>query len=235
MEILATLLVIIAVTAVPVLVARFWWERTAERAREMQSVAARLGWRFSAHASFDSIPAVRKFPHFADGTHRRIRNFMSGLRGERQVAVFDYEYVDGYDRSSRRVLQTVVHVHTPDAACPRFELRPENARGRIGTLLGEQGIDLQEHPESSGAYVLQGLDEATVRGAFTPGVADFFAGNPSVHAEASGPDLFFWYGTYVNGHEVPALLDDALGLAARLQAGSHPPPADDAQPIKLSF
>jgi hypothetical protein len=193
LEIALILLVLVVSIAGVLLVAQFQRERKAERTREMQAVAARLGWPITAGASFDSIPAVRQFQLFAHGHHRQIRNFTSGVRGEHHVAVFDYDYMTGTGNSPQHWLQTVVNVHTPGVEHPRFELRPEQTLHRIGSVLGYQDIDFEPHPGFSRAFLLRGPDEAAIRRAFTPGVVDFFEGNPFVHAEASGPDLFFWH------------------------------------------
>lgn len=221
MEAVLVLLGIVVAIGGMLLVAQFHRERKAERTLEMQAVAARLGWPLTADASFDNVPAVRRFELFARGHHRQLRNFMSGLCGSHHVAVFDYEYATGVDRSSQQWLQTVVNVHTPGVDYPRFELCPEQMIHRIGSLVGHQDIDLARHPDFSRAYLLRGPDEAAIRRAFVPGVVDLIEGNPYVHAEASGPDLFFWYRGHVAGREVPALLDAALALAARLQSGSQ--------------
>jgi hypothetical protein len=209
------LMAVVAIAAL-VLYTQLVHEHKAERDLEMQAAAARLGWQFTARASFDSIPAVRQFELFARGRHRQIRNFMSGRQGEHYVAIFDYEYVTGSGNSRRRWVQTVVNVHTPGVDYARFELRPEQVFHRIGSLLGYQDIDLAPHPGFSSAYLLRGPDETAVRRTFTPHVVDFFARNSYSHAEAAGPDLFFWHNGDANAQR---LLDDALVLAAHLQAG----------------
>jgi hypothetical protein len=220
LEAALVLLGIVIAIGMTLLVAQYHRERKAERMGEMQAVATRLGWPLTARASFDNVPAARRFELFARGHHRQLRNFMSGMRGEHYVAVFDYEFDTGAGRSDHQWLHTVVNVHTPGVDYPRFELYPEQMLHRIGSMLGYQDIDLAPHPEFSRAYQLRGPDEAVIRRAFTPQVVDLFEGHPHVHAEASGPDLFFWHRGHVAGREVPALLDAALALAARLQTAA---------------
>jgi hypothetical protein len=223
LEAVLVLLGIVVAVGGMLLIAQYHRERKAERTGEMQAVATRLGWPLTAGASFDNVPAVRRFELFSRGHHRQLRNFMSGMHGQHYVAIFDYEFDTGAGRSDHRCLHTVVNVHTPGVDYARFELCPEQTLHRIGGMLGYQDIDLARHPGFSRAYLLRGPDEAAIRRAFTPGVVDFFEGNPHVHAEASGPDLFFWHRGHVPGREVPALLDAALALAARLQADRDPP------------
>lgn len=223
MEIVAVLVILAIIVYMAVSAARTEREVKALRTVAMQGTAERLGWEFSAAASFDNIPAVRRCELFARGHNRRISNFMSGRRGPHFLAVLDYEYVTGSGRSRRRWEQTVVNVHTPGVAYPRMELRPENVLHRIGGAFGYQDIDLEAHPEFSAAYLLRGPDEAAVRAAVTPAVVEFFAHHPQARAETGGPDLFFWYGSHASPHGLSALLDDALALAARLQ-GLYPGP-----------
>lgn len=218
MEAALVLLGIVVAIGGMLLVAQYHRERKAERTGEMHAVARGLGWPLTAGASSDNIPAVRQPELFARGHHRQIRNVMSGLRGEHHVAVFDYEYATGHDRATPQWLQTVVNVHTPGVDYPRFELCPEKMIHRVGSLVGYQDIDLSRHHDFSRAYLLRGPDEAAIRRAFVPGVVELIERNPFVHAEAGGPDLFFWYRGHVAGKDIPALLHDALALAARLQA-----------------
>lgn len=227
MEAVGILLMAVVAIAGLVMYNQLVREHTAERTLQMQGAAARLGWQFTATVSLDGIPAARRFELFGRGHHRQVRNFMSGRSGEHYVAIFDYEYVTGGGRSRRRWVQTVVNVHTPGVDYVRFELKPEEVMHRIGSLLGYQDIDLERHPGFSRAYLLRGPDEAAIRKAFTPHLVDFFERHTYHHAEAGGPDLFFWY---IGEANPPTLLEDALALAARLQTGAPPP---DDSPLSI--
>ena len=187
------------------------------RTTEMQALASRLGWEFTAAPSLDVIPAAARLHLFSHGYSRRIRNLAAGRRGERQVALFDYRYVTGGGSTRREWKHTVAHVHTPGAACPRFEIRPETSLHRLGAVFGYQDINLPEHPAFSRACLLRGPDEAAIRGLFTPDVVEFFARNAHMCAEADGPDVFFWYPWRVEGEPMLTLIDNALTLAALLQ------------------
>ena len=71
-------------------------------------------------------------------------------------------------------------------------MRPEGMFDKIGSALGFQDIDFDNHPEFSNSFVLQGSNEEDIRKYFTQSVLDFFAAKPGISVEAQNGTLFFY-------------------------------------------
>lgn len=192
-----------------------------KRTQALHTAAERMGWSFAAEADLGVVPGMERLELFTRGRGQKIRNLSRGGRGDRQVTLFDYEYVTGSGRSRRAWRQTVVHVHSPRLRLPRFALRPEHVVHKIGGLFGYRDIDLPSDPEFSRRYLLRGQDEPAIRAVFGPGVLDFYDRNPRCCTEADGSGLFFWRTSRrVAPEDVPAIADLALALADRFEAES---------------
>lgn len=191
------------------------------RTREVQAVAERMGWPFTAEADFGAIPGMQRFELFAWGRGQEVRNLCRIQRGDRQVTLFDYQYTTGTGKSRRTWQQTVAHVRSPRLRLPRFALRPEHVFHKIGGMFGYQDIDIPADPGFSSRYLLRGQDETAIRAAFGAGVLDFYDRNPRSCAEGADAELFFWRTEKrAKPEELPALVDLALVLADRFEADS---------------
>lgn len=219
-------LLVIAAVAVLIGGAGYWSTRRARhRAVEMREVAQRLGWAAEAHPPLTILPDPSRFELFTAGWRQQIRNYAAGERDGRGVAVFDYRYVTGAGRSQATWRQTVVHVRADALALPAFVLRPEHVHHKVGALFGYQDIDLEADARFSDRYLLRGSDEDAIRARFTDEVRAAYDRDPRLCTEGCGADLFVWRASrLVKPEDVPALIDDALELAARFERGAPPAP-----------
>lgn len=225
---MGTLLAVAAFAAVFAGGAYWSIQREKKRTLALSVLAARLGWTLQPDAPLTVVPGPSRFELFTSGRRQHIRNYAGGTRDGRAVAVFDYSYVTGAGKSQTTWQQTVVHVRAPGLALPAFVLRPEHVVHKIGGMFGYQDIDVENDPAFSGQYLLRGEGEAAIRALFDADVRDFYDRHPKSCTEALGADLFFWRTSRLaNPEDVPALMDAALDLAARLGRGA-PPVATDA-------
>ncbi|HEX6036642.1 hypothetical protein [Longimicrobium sp.] len=220
-------LLVIAAVAALIGGAGFWSTTLGrKRAAEMRAVARRLEWPMESHPPLTILPDPSRFELFTAGWQQRIRNYAAGTRDGRRVAVFDYAYGAARGRTWR---QTVVHVHADALALPAFALRPELAHHKVGALFGYQDIDLEADERFSDRYLLRGLDEAAIRGRFIPAVRARYDRDPRLCTEGCGADLFVWRASHLaRPADVPALIDDALALAAAFEHGAPPSDAADS-------
>jgi hypothetical protein len=187
------------------------------RTRQMRALARRMGWSFQARPPLDAVPDRDRLGLFAVRMHKRMRNHLSGTVGEYRVAIFDLELSTIHRDGVQAYEQTVVHVHSPRLDLPAFSLRPETLRLRAGDRMGGDDIDFDADPAFSDAHLLRGPDEAAVRGLFGARVRDVYKHHPNSSTDAEGADLLFWRrGELVRPDDVPALVQTALELAARL-------------------
>lgn len=231
---MGTLLAVAAFAAVFAGGAYWSIQREKKRTQALHALAERLGWTLHPDPPLTVVPGPSRFELFTSGRRQHIRNHASGERDGREVAVFDYSYVTGAGKSQTTWQQTVVHVRAPGLALPAFVLRPEHVAHKIGGMFGYQDIDLENDPAFSGQYLLRGEDEAAIRALFDADVRGFYGRHARSCTEAVGADLFFWRtDRLARPEEVPALMDAALDLAARLgrrAALRSPGRAADAEP-----
>lgn len=160
---------------------------------------------------------LTRFGHlkvFQAGRRRQITHGIGGDAGNLEIAVADYQYVVGSGKNARTVKQTVC-ILRGEVDLPEVHLRPEGRIGNFfGKLFGLQDIDFDEDAEFSRAYVLQGPDEAALRGLFTPERRAWFAAQrgKNLHFEAQGKVLLFHHARRVPPETTRALMAQAIEI-----------------------
>ncbi|MDD5629347.1 MAG: hypothetical protein PHU21_09800 [Elusimicrobia bacterium] len=194
-------------------IAGFAWSRRQEERRRLAlaALAPRLGLKFKESAPGLSAEDYRSLHLFAKGRDRTYRNILSGKpEGTHGLIICDYAYTTG-DRNSTKIhRQTVALLSTAKGRLPRFELRPENAFHRLGSLFGYQDIDFPDSPGFSKRYLLRGTDEAAVRALFGLNLRQYFETHPDWCIDGRGR----WLAAYrqerlVKPEDYPAFLDEA--------------------------
>ena len=189
----------------------------------MHALADRLGWSLRPVPSLAVIRGRHRLELFTTGRDHKVRNHLSGLRGEYAIAVFDLTYVTGGFRHTHVWKQTVVHVRSPSLHLPGFTLRPESLLDKIAGVLGYQDIDLDDDAEFSFLYLLRGRDTATIRLLMGEDARRFFRDNPGSCSEGWGNDLFFWIPTgMLPVDALEAQVGRAIHLARCLGTGPAP-------------
>jgi hypothetical protein len=82
----------------------------------------------------------------------------------------------------------------------------------LGGLLGGQDLDFDDDPEFSAAYVLQGEDEAAIRGLVDAPTRAWFSARAgqNFHFESAADTLMFHTGRRVGAEQVRELMEQAL-------------------------
>ena len=133
------------------------------------------------------------FKLFADGAKRQITNLIVVEREHVKFSIFDYRYATNpTGKGTTTHDQTVIAIQSQQLDCPEILMRPKTFADKIDSSLGFQPGSHDLNPEFSKAFILNGPDEAAIRGFFTPKVVDFFQQHPNNSVEASDDTLFFY-------------------------------------------
>jgi len=151
-----------------------------------------MGLAFFPEGDPKLLARFTNFKLFNRGRSRRMRNLIQGDSGEVELAIFEYSYTTGTGEDSSTYRQSVVSLQSSDLVCPDFTIRPENFFDGIGSALGFQDIDFEDHDPFSSKFVLQGSDEQQIRQYFNHETLDFFTARPNICLEAQSGTLFYY-------------------------------------------
>jgi hypothetical protein len=163
-----------------------------ERTRLIESAASELGLSVQAEGDSELEEELSSFPLFGHQRGPELRNLIVADTADVSLRIFDYKYEVRRDGPSAHVWQTVVAVQSPELQIPTFHLFPEGAISKLGSALGVQDIDFDDHPEFSKAFVLKSEAENETRDFFDLALLDFFAQHPDITFEGRpGTALYF--------------------------------------------
>lgn len=180
-----------------------------KRTEKISAVAEELGLEFSASENGPLLGKLQVFKMFNIGRARKMKNVMTAETDAASLAIFEYQYTTGGGKHSKTHKFTIAAMETPALQVPQFTTRPEGMFDRVGSAMGFQDIDFEEHPEFSDAFVLQGEDETAIRDFFDKRMLDLFANNRGVYVDADGSML-----TYrKKGRQKPEAIPDFMAEA----------------------
>lgn len=160
-----------------------------QRVAELKTIAEKLGLESVEHQSRDLVEGLEnQFKLFNRGRQRAAKNLLRAATEELEITVFDYRYVTGSGKSRHTHTQSVLLMRSPHIAVTRFLVRPEGVLDSIGSALGFQDIDFDDHPAFSSSFVLQG-EESAIRNEFQHEILDWFAHRKGTYAEGVGESL----------------------------------------------
>lgn len=162
------------------------------RTREFEAAAQELGLAFQPDGSSAFELELSSFPLLDIGRARELKNLVTADTSDVRVSIFDYKYVTGHGKSKRTRCQTVIAVQSPELRTPTFHLRPEGLLDAVGSLLGRQDIDFDDHPEFSKTFVLKSETEDETRKFFDQSMLDFFASRRGITFETTS-GVFLYY------------------------------------------
>ena len=214
------LLVVVVLVAVVALV---YYQRYAQQKRieALQRAGAGLGLFLASESDAAALQSsLSGFHLFAQGHSRRLSGLIQGVARGAPVSLFDYRYfISSGNRNNRIREQTAICFELAGATLPAFALRPETVWSKMGAWLGGQDIDFESAPDFSSRYVLQGTDEAAVRGLFGDRVLAFYAARPGLCTEGGGDRLLVYRADKrVKPEALGAFMDEGLEVLALFQA-----------------
>ena len=185
-------MVAVAMAAVIFVIVRAAQEQ--QRTGQLQAMAGRMGFAYSAQAESSLWGRVEDFNLFSQGRSRRIHNVLRRQIHDIDVTIFDYKYTTGSGKHSHTHYRTVMLFETARLKLPRFTLRPEGFFHRVANKLGSQDIDFEAHPVFSEDYLLQGPDETRIRRLFDEEALLYYTRHPQLCTEGDGRRLVFYQG-----------------------------------------
>ena len=194
--------------------------RAEQRTSSLQEPAGELDLPFHADGDDSLADRLSGFPVMNIGRKKKLFNLIIAATPELTLFLFDYSYITGHGKNKRVRRQSVAAVESADLSLPEFHLRPERRLDAIGSLLGRQDIDFDDHPEFSSAFVLKSDVEQQTRDFFDQELLDFFSGQPDTSFEAAqGRFLFFrrWKQVKPHTREIRVFLGEAHALLRALQ------------------
>ncbi|MGB3296683.1 MAG: hypothetical protein WBA76_00330 [Phormidesmis sp.] len=166
------------------------------RTEAVKAFAHGLGFAYREYPRQHINSAIWQSDLCSRGRDRTLKNLVQGEINATSFSVADYSYVTGHGKGKRTHCQTIALVECHQRYLPRFRLMPENLFHKIGGVFGRQDIDFDTHPDFSNQYLLQGYDEAEIRGCFNPSVLEFFQSHQRFCVESMGSVLLYYNHNY---------------------------------------
>ncbi len=138
------------------------------------------------------VSALSEFSLIGRSRRRKAYNVLSGGSGAKERWIFDFRYDDGSRRLNSTNRQTVVAFPYLNINLPAFEVRPENLLHKLGSTLGFQDIDFNEHPDFSSKYLLRGQRVFRIRQLFDSRVVHAFDCMTPLCVEAAGSCILIY-------------------------------------------
>jgi len=168
-----------------------------------------LGLEFSAEQDHELLGKLQVLPVFNKGRRRELKNVLKAETEDTSLAIFDYQFTTGSGKNTTTHKFTAASMERPNMQLPHFIVRPEGFIDRIGSAMGFQDIDFEQHPAFSRMFVLQGENETAIRAFFDKRVMDLFVTRRDALVEAGGSMLTF----RKKGRQSPDKMAEFMGEA----------------------
>ena len=184
--------IFIVIISIILIVRRVHKRRAAKRTADLQLVAGALDLAFQDTGNAQLQQDLSAFPLFSIGRAHKLTNLFVADTPALKINLFDYEYTTGHGKHKRVRRQTVAALQSAELTIPAFVMRPEGKLDLVGSLLGRQDIDFDDHAAFSKAFVLKSEDESATREFFDAPLLDYFAAHGTISFEtAQGVFLYF--------------------------------------------
>lgn len=181
-----------AIIAGIIIARRIRKKRAAKRTAALQLVAGALDLEFQDTGDAQLQQDLSAFPLFSIGRAHKLTNLFVADTPTLKINLFDYEYTTGHGKHKRVRRQTVAALQSAELTIPAFVMRPEGKLDLVGSLLGRQDIDFDDHAAFSKAFVLKSEDESATREFLDAPLLDYFAAHGTISFEtAQGVFLYF--------------------------------------------
>jgi len=209
------------VTILPVIVligGAIWLSKHMDKKRTLaiESVAEEMGLSFLPKQDQDILHDVQGFELFDRGRNTKMKNVMTASTDATTMSLFDYSYVTGHGKNQRNHQQTVAYMQSDALKMPKFRMRPEKFFDKVGSVIGLQDIDFDDHPEFSQSFVLKSDEEESVRRFMDHKLLDFFAKRKKLHVEVSRDRFIYYERKRMKPEQLRSLMANAMELHSAL-------------------
>jgi hypothetical protein len=185
----------------------------AERREGLAAVGKQLGLAFFPQGNEGLTAAWSHLDFLSHGDYRKVTNLLHGqvnYRGNTggntggntvTVAIFDYQYSMGRDKSTNRspsnysntFVQSVLLFYNPALNLPSFILRKEQWHHKLADWAGNVDINFPDFPGFSKRYRLFGEQPQAIEALFQSNVLKFYE-RESLCTDAAGPYVLLFPG-----------------------------------------
>ena len=171
-----------------------YWQATARR-RELRQVARKIGFDFQVKTPLPEEIRKANFRVVDWNILNDAHNVLYRVFGDYQVALFDFA-IGGSEMDFGReggLLHTVFVFTSQASSLPVFNLYPEKYLRRFAQVyLDFADIDFGDDPYFSGAYILNGMAEPSIRTLFDKDIRKLFSREKDLFVESRGHSLLFY-------------------------------------------
>ncbi len=182
------------------------------RTEGLSQTAQTMGLIFNAQSDGSIESRLGGMSLFNMGHSKKLFNCISGETDEVRISIFDYQYTVGSGKNQSTKVFSVAALESPRLAMPAFTMRPETFFDKVGSMLGFQDIDFDDHQPFSESFVLKGPDEAAIRAFFQKPLLDFFAQRTGVLVEGEEGRMIFYRSGKCKPDLIEELLSEAYGV-----------------------
>ncbi|MCB1752750.1 MAG: hypothetical protein KDI74_13595 [Gammaproteobacteria bacterium] len=221
--------IVFIIIVVVIIVGAIYYEK--QRGDDLSITAKRLGFDFQPGQH--RLPAELEqvgFDLFTQGPPN-IRNRMQGIKGGRDVTIFDFTYnassagegqrgypvADDFNSVETRS-QSVIWIRS-GSSLPDFDLSPSRIHRRsVGQRFGLQRVTFDGRNSFNQQFTLLARDDQKTRVLFKDAVFDYLADHPHLVFESRGRDvLFYRFEKLPEPDSIPRFLEEAEALLELLQ------------------
>lgn len=142
------------------------------------------------------------------------------------MTLLEFWYTDGFGKSQKTIMQTVIRMQSPLLELPTFVLRPESVLAKVAQIAGYQDIDFPDAPQFSKRHLLRGKDEPAIRQVFTPAILRYCEQHPKISIEGAGDRLLvYWERKRLKPANFDTFVDEGKAIAALFVGSSRGVPA----------
>lgn len=184
--------IVITIVCLIVGVMFFAWQQKKKRTADLSQAADELGLLFFPDGESSQRGTFAEFELMNRGRDQKFSNLIVAETEELKISLFDYEYSTGHGKHRRKHTLSIAAIASHHFQLPAFRARPEGFFDGVGSALGFQDIDFDEHSQFSSAFVIKSAMEEETRQFFDGPLLDHFAKNPELSFEAAGHVFVFY-------------------------------------------
>jgi len=161
---------LIALTILGLLVGGYVFFSHLERKRKegLATLAKELGLELNGQLPEAEIARFNRFEIANRGSLQTSGTTIIADDGETRMAVFDFSYTTGHGKQKRTHLFSIAMCSSSNLSIPNLSIGPETWQSRIAEFVGYRDIDVEEDPQFSKRFRIQGNDPLAIRNFLTP-------------------------------------------------------------------
>ncbi len=213
------ILFVIIIIGLMIALAVYSYQQAAQRRKDLQALADRLGWTFTADKDHSVDSRFDAFSCLRQGSNRYAYNMLQGRYQQHGVCAFDYHY-ETHSTDSKGNRQT--HHFTFSALVLETGLplkplliRPEGFFDKIGEFFGFDDIDF-ESTQFSREFFVKSPDRRWAFDVIHQATMEFLLAAPRFTIEFAGPRIITYRSSCFGPAEFESALRVTEGIIERL-------------------